>query len=229
MALEAKRSALKVPIRLMEMIVSNGISGCGPLEPATFCAQPVPAQQTAMRRGPAAAAASTAARTWASSRTSQDASSRPSSEASAAPFSALTSAIVTSAPRACRRRTVASPSPEAPPTAIAEEPSISMCARLSRGATRQRQREQPVRVGQPAHQLQSGGRQVPVDAFGRELGADLRAQLLAGVEVHRQVQPAHRRDQLALGAQAHLDPLVLLVEQRHVVEVLGVEAVSYTH
>ena len=36
------------------MIVSNGISGCGPFEPATFCAQPVPAQQTAMRRPPSA-------------------------------------------------------------------------------------------------------------------------------------------------------------------------------
>ena len=34
------------------MIVSKGSSGCGPFEPATFCAQPVPAQQTAIRRPP---------------------------------------------------------------------------------------------------------------------------------------------------------------------------------
>ena len=39
------------------MIVSNGISGCGPLEQATFCAQPVPAQQTAMRSPPSRSAA----------------------------------------------------------------------------------------------------------------------------------------------------------------------------
>ncbi len=54
------------------MIVSKGISGWGPLELATFCAQPVPAQHTAMRSPPSAlAAASTAAWTWVSSRTSQ--------------------------------------------------------------------------------------------------------------------------------------------------------------
>jgi hypothetical protein len=52
-----KRSALKVPIRLIAMIVSNGSNGCGPLEPATFCAQPVPAQQMAMRRPPSGSAA----------------------------------------------------------------------------------------------------------------------------------------------------------------------------
>ena len=57
----------------------------------------------------------------------------------------------------------------------------------------------------------------------RELGADLRAQLLAGVEVDRQVEVAHERRVLAAGAQAHLDPLVLAVEQRDVVEVLGIE------
>ena len=47
------------------MIVSNGSSGCGPFEPATFCAQPVPAQHTEMRSPPSAAAAcATAASTW---------------------------------------------------------------------------------------------------------------------------------------------------------------------
>ncbi len=45
-----------MPIRLIWRIVSKGSSGCGPLEPATFCAQPVPAQQTAIRRPPSTAA-----------------------------------------------------------------------------------------------------------------------------------------------------------------------------
>ena len=48
----------------------------------------------------------------------------PSSLASASPFSAFTSAIVTSAPRSCSARTVASPSPDAPPATIAACPSI---------------------------------------------------------------------------------------------------------
>ena len=39
------------------MIVSNGSSGWGPFEEETFWAQPVPAQQTAIRSGPAAPAA----------------------------------------------------------------------------------------------------------------------------------------------------------------------------
>ena len=43
---------MKVPIRLIEMIVSNGSSGWGPFEEATFWAHPVPAQQTAIRSGP---------------------------------------------------------------------------------------------------------------------------------------------------------------------------------
>ena len=49
----------------------------------------------------------------------------PSSAASASPFSALRSAITTRAPSACRRRAVASPSPEAPPTTSALVPSIA--------------------------------------------------------------------------------------------------------
>ena len=86
------------------MIVSNGSSGWGPFDEATFCAQPVPAQQTAIRSGPGEAAASTAACTWASSRTSQGTNGAPSSEDSCSPFSALTSAIVTRAPRPCVKR-----------------------------------------------------------------------------------------------------------------------------
>ena len=44
------------------MSTSKGMSGCGPLLDAVRCAQPVPAQQTEIRRPPSAsAAASTAA------------------------------------------------------------------------------------------------------------------------------------------------------------------------
>src|SRR5271166_5961701 len=135
------------------MITSNGISGCGPFEPATFCAQPVPAQHTAMRNPPAAlAACSTAACTSASSHTSHAANSTSSSEATAAPFSALTSATVTTAPFACRLRAMASPSPDAPPTTIAEEPSICMEC-LAGAAFGEGQREQLLGVGEPAHEL----------------------------------------------------------------------------
>ena len=109
----------------------------------------------------------------------------PSSEASASPFSAFTSAIVTIAPRSCSARAVASPSPEAPPATIALEPSICTAASLlAVDASREGQRKQLVGIGQPAHQLQPRGREVALEALRRELGADLSAQLLAGVEVH---------------------------------------------
>ena len=54
---EAKRRTLKVPIRLMAMMTAKGSSAWGPREPAIFCAKPVPAQQTQMRRPPSASAA----------------------------------------------------------------------------------------------------------------------------------------------------------------------------
>src|ERR1700722_128442 len=176
-ALDARRSRLNVPIRLIEMMISNGISGCGPFEPATFCAQPVPAHATAMRTPPSAAAArSTAAWTCSSSRTSQLTNSTPSSCASASPFSAFTSAIVTRAPRECRARTVASPSPEAPPVTIAALPSKFIAGSLSvDGDARQGKGEPVLWVGEEAHELQARGGEVALQAFGRELGADLGA------------------------------------------------------
>ena len=109
------------------MITWNGISGCGPLEPVTFCAQPVPAQQMLIRRPPSASlAALTAASTAASSVTSVATNPAPSSAARAAPFSSLTSAMVSAAPCSLRRLAVASPSPEAPPMTSAPLPSICM-------------------------------------------------------------------------------------------------------
>jgi hypothetical protein len=50
---------------------------------------------------------------------------------------------------------------------------------------------------------------IALEALRRELGADLGAHLLAGVEMHRQIERPHERRVLAARAQAHLDPLVL--------------------
>ena len=66
-AAAAKRSTLKVPIRLIPMMVSKGMRSCGPRLPAIFCAQPVPAQHTQMRSPPPACAACSAAASTSSS------------------------------------------------------------------------------------------------------------------------------------------------------------------
>ena len=97
---------MNVPIRLIEMIVSNGISGCGPLEPATFCAQPVPAQrdrdaQPAVDRG---GPLDGRLHLVLLAHVAGDELERPARTPAPAPFSALTSAIVTIAPRACSAR-----------------------------------------------------------------------------------------------------------------------------
>ena len=106
----------------------EGLQRVGPARAGDLLREPGAgaAHADAQRRRRPAAAASTAACTWSSSRTSQATKAAPSSSASAWPFSALTSAIVSAAPCACRRRAVASPSPEAPPTTSAPLPSMSM-------------------------------------------------------------------------------------------------------
>src|SRR5579871_3549410 len=166
------------------MIVSNGRSGCGPLEPATFCAQPVPAQQTAMRSAPSLWARATASSTCASSRTSQATKSASSSSPSARPFSALTSAIVTVAPRAISARTVASPRPDAPPTTIAAVPSIRIDGGSLPGHAREREREELLGIGQPVRELEARGGGIRAQPIGAELRADLRPQLLARIEAY---------------------------------------------
>ena len=107
-AAAARRSTLKVPIRLIEITLVNISRLCGPPLWATRSAQPTPAQQTEIRRPPSAPAArSTAAATGSASVTSASTNSArsPSSAASASPFSALRSAIVTRRrPRAARAR-----------------------------------------------------------------------------------------------------------------------------
>src|SRR5690348_9074735 len=164
------------------MIVSNGISGCGPLEPATFCAQPVPAQQTAIRRPSAPLAARpTASSTCDSSRTSQATKSAARSSPTAWPFSAFTAAIVTVAQRAASARTVASASPEAPPTTIAAAHSISIDGadylKPSRTRAGEREGEQILGVGEPVREGEPRCGEVALQALGGELGADLGAQL----------------------------------------------------
>src|SRR5690349_11094035 len=125
--------------------------------------------------------------------------------------------MVTMAPCWCRRRTVASPRPDAPPTTSA--PAFWMCMRgnlLARA--REREREQGVVVREDVLELQAGRCEVAGEALERELRADLRAQLLARLEgdVDAERLDAHV---LARGrAQAHLDPLALAVEERDVVE-----------
>ena len=100
---------MKVPIRLTLITLWKISRSCGPCLPAVRCAQPMPAQQTEIRRPPSApAAASTAAWTGSGSITfaSTKPARSPSSPASASPFSALRSAITTrgAAPRAGRAR-----------------------------------------------------------------------------------------------------------------------------
>ena len=104
-----------------------------PSLPIVRTAVPVPAQLMAMRSGASSAAAATASATCSASVTSHLTNFTPSSWASASPFSELKSMTVTTAPAACRRRTVASPSPEAPPLTIAAAPVASMAPQTRDG------------------------------------------------------------------------------------------------
>ena len=108
---------------------SHSLRMCGvPSFPMVRTAVPVPAQLMATRRGPSSADAATASATCSASVTSHFTNFTPSSSARASPFSALKSMMVTFAPAPCRRRTVASPRPEAPPLTIAAAPVMSMAA-----------------------------------------------------------------------------------------------------
>ena len=126
-----------VPSRLMSTTRSHSLRMCGvPSLAMVRTAVPVPAQLTAMRNGASSAAAATASATCSASVTSHFTNFNPSSRASASPFSMLKSTIVTCAPAACRRRAVASPSPEAPPLTIAAAPVASMAAQTRDGRSR---------------------------------------------------------------------------------------------
>src|SRR4051812_19071693 len=119
----------------MAMTFSKNSGWWGPRLETVRSAQPTPAHWIEIRRSsPCSTAAPTAASTSSGLVTSACAkrAPSPSSAARASPFSALTSAMVTRAPSACRRRLVASPSPEAPPTTRAPAPSMRMAAEPSR-------------------------------------------------------------------------------------------------
>src|SRR5262245_25954660 len=123
-----------VPSRLMFRTRSHSLRMWGvPSLPMVRTAVPVPAQLTAMRSGASSADAATASATWSASVTSHLTNFTPSSLAIASPRSALKSTMVTAAPAPCRRRTVASPSPEAPPLTIAAAPFTSMAAQIRDG------------------------------------------------------------------------------------------------
>ena len=132
MAAAARRSALKVPIRLISTTRSNSASGSGPSRPTMRLAGPMPAQLIRMRAGPCfAAALANAASVALLSVTSQSNGEavdvarhrrrRPS---------ALTSKIATLAPASASMRAVAAPSPEAPPVTMRGMSSISMFSSL---------------------------------------------------------------------------------------------------
>ena len=78
-------------------------------------------------------------------------------------------------------------------------------------------------VGEPLGQLEPAGRVVGLHAVARELGRDLGPQLLAARELDLEVERPDRDPAGAPGTQAHLDPLVLRVEERHVLEQVGRE------
>src|SRR5690349_16340337 len=138
MAADASRSTLKVPIRFTPITREKGSSACAPRRPATFSAQPIPAQQTEILTP-----FGTAAATSASSVTSQRTNRAPSSPASAVPASSLRSAMVTSAPLAASRRALAAPSPLAPPATSATAPSIRMRASYRDAAARRDAHHRP--------------------------------------------------------------------------------------
>ena len=128
----ARRSTLKLPIRFTAMTLEKYSRLWGPPLCATRSAQPIPAQQTDIRRPPPALAArSTAVPTASASVTFVSTKSAPISAASASPFSALRSAMTTLAPASASAREVAAPSPEAPPATSAPAPSTFIGATLS--------------------------------------------------------------------------------------------------
>ncbi len=125
-ATAARRMTLKVPTRLMSMVRWKSASGSGPLRPTTRPAVPMPAQFTVIRSSPIDRAASTAAWTEPSSRTSvgTNRTRSPSSSASAAPGDDSRSTMTTCAPSAASRRVVAPPRPDAPPVTSATVVSV---------------------------------------------------------------------------------------------------------
>src|SRR5271165_1647948 len=123
----ASRMTLNVPVMLTSTMRRNSSSGNNPFRPMMRPAVPMPAQFTTSRSGPARSATSSAATTSSSLVTSAAAkrTRSPSSLASVSPREPGRSRITTApAPSAARRRTVASPRPDAPPVTRAV-PSVT--------------------------------------------------------------------------------------------------------
>src|ERR1700677_1609334 len=144
-AADASRSTLYVPTRYRSIVLVNPPSVAG--EPSfwtTFSAMPhPPCATTANRKGASCSASSIAASALASSVTSVCTylALGPSSSASLPARSAETSPMITDAPAPISLRTVASPSPPAPPVTRTELPltsTMKMSSSLAgapRGAT----------------------------------------------------------------------------------------------
>src|SRR5204863_1244830 len=111
---------------------------------------------------------------------------------------------------------------DAPPTTSA--PAFLMCMlRTLVLRARQREREEPVVVREDVLELEAGRCEVALQPLVRELRADLGAQLLARLELDVEAQRADVDVLARGGAQAHLDPLALAVEEREVFERVDVE------
>src|SRR5579862_9666099 len=73
-------------------------------------------------------------------------------------------------------------------------------------------------IGPPPLELEARRQQLLGDSTPAELGADLSADLLALSQLHGQVDGGHRHRLGPIGAQPHLDPLLVRVPTRHVLE-----------
>src|SRR3954463_5357689 len=83
--------------------------------------------------------------------------------------------------------------------------------------------EVAVRIGPPVGHPQSCRGQLGLDPLAAELGRDLGTQVLPGGEGHLQLESPDRHHLLDARPQAHLDPFVLGVPERDVVERVEVE------
>ena len=118
---------LKVPVAFISRVFTNDSMACGVPSRPTMRPPPTPPPATLTRTasGPSARAASMAAATSPSSVVSPPTPTTPSpsSLASSSARSASRSNTTTPIPSPSRRRTVAEPSPPAPPVTMADRPS----------------------------------------------------------------------------------------------------------
>src|SRR5580698_8699017 len=94
---------------------------------------------------------------------------------------------------------------------------------LPGGGFGERQAEVTVLIGPEPHHPHAGGGQLGLDPLAAELGRDLGAHFLPRGKRDHQVEIVDRDLLRTLGAQPHLDPLVLGVPERDVPEFIHVE------